>query len=208
MGDAKKGRRRYDSPIRRQRTAETRERIVSAGAKLLHGFPIWNWAALTIPNVAERAGVNERTVYRHFANEQALRDAVMNRVEEDVGIDLDDIRLDDLQLIISRIFGYISSEHPFEQRMPLDDTTDAAYARQREALLTAIAPDTARWTESERKIAAAMLDVMWNYASYEHLVARWRLGPAETIAGVQWVIGLVQAAIREDRRPETNDEDA
>src|SRR4029077_13587684 len=36
-------RRRYDSPIRRQRAAETRERIVVAGAELLHGFPIWNW---------------------------------------------------------------------------------------------------------------------------------------------------------------------
>ena len=202
MADSTKKRRRYDSPIRRQRTAETRERIVSAGAELLHGFPIWNWGALTIPNVAERAGVNERTVYRHFANEQTLRDAVMNRVEADVGIDFGDMRLDDLQRIISRIFGYISSEHPFEQRMELDEATTAAYGRQREALLAAIAPATERWTDTERTIAAAMLDVMWNYASYEHLVARWQLDPAETIAGVQWVIGLVQAAIREDRRPE------
>ena len=29
-----------------------------------------------------RAGVNERTVYRHFANERELRDAVMARLEE------------------------------------------------------------------------------------------------------------------------------
>jgi len=57
-------RRRYDSPVRRQQVAETRERIVAAGAELLHGFPIWNWRALTVRAVAERAELNERTVYR------------------------------------------------------------------------------------------------------------------------------------------------
>ena len=40
-------RRRYDNTLRRQRADETRERIVAAGAELLHGFPIWNWRALT-----------------------------------------------------------------------------------------------------------------------------------------------------------------
>ena len=38
-------RRRYDSTVRRQRAAETRERIVAAGAELLHGFPIRTGAA-------------------------------------------------------------------------------------------------------------------------------------------------------------------
>ena len=51
-------RRPYDSPVRRQRAAETRERIIAAGAELLHGFPVWNWRALTVRSVAERARVN------------------------------------------------------------------------------------------------------------------------------------------------------
>ena len=40
--------RTYDSPVRRQQAEETRERIVSAGAELLHGFAVWNWRALTV----------------------------------------------------------------------------------------------------------------------------------------------------------------
>ena len=35
-------RRRYDSPVRRQRAAETRERIVTAGIELLHATASWN----------------------------------------------------------------------------------------------------------------------------------------------------------------------
>src|SRR3954469_14909974 len=76
-------RRAYDSPVRRQRVAETRERIVAAGAELLHGFPIWNWDALTPGAVAEHAGVTERTVYRYFGSERELRDAVMARMEHE-----------------------------------------------------------------------------------------------------------------------------
>src|SRR2546428_13285921 len=49
-------RRRYDNTLRRQRADETRERIVAAGAELLHGFPIWNWRAPPAPAGAVPAG--------------------------------------------------------------------------------------------------------------------------------------------------------
>ena len=57
-----RSRRKYDSPLRRQRAAETRERIIAAGVELLHGFPVWNWSALTVRGVARKAEVAERTV--------------------------------------------------------------------------------------------------------------------------------------------------
>ena len=66
-------RRRYDSTRRREQAAETRGRIVTAGTELLQATSIRDWRALTIRAVAERAGVNERTVYRHFGGEQAKR---------------------------------------------------------------------------------------------------------------------------------------
>lgn len=71
-------RRRYDSSSRRRQAAETRARIVAAGTELVHGFETWDWHDLTFKAVAERAGVGERTVYRHFPTEQHLHDAVMN----------------------------------------------------------------------------------------------------------------------------------
>jgi AcrR family transcriptional regulator len=197
---ARRRRRRYDSPVRRQRFAETRDRIISAGAEILHGFPVWNWRALTVRRVAERAGVTVRTVYRHFASERELRDAVLTRLEREAGVELEGLGLEGLRDHVARILQYVSS-FPLETRMPRDPTLKAAHARQRKTLLAAVAPSTGEWSEIERVTAAAMLDVLWSVVSYERLVVDWDLEPAQAIRGVTWVIGLVEEAIRRGRRP-------
>jgi len=201
LGEDSQERRSYDSPVRRKQTAETRERIVAAGAEILHGFPIWNWSALTPRAVAERSGVSERTVYRYFANERELRDAVMNHFAEEVRIDLENLRLEDLRDIAARIIDYTSS-FPFEGKSQREPTLEVTHRRQQEALLAALKPATGGWSEVEREIAAAMLDVLWNYASYAVLVGDWKLESKQAAAGVSWVIGLVESAIRRGERPE------
>ena len=105
-------RRSYDSTLRRQRAAETRERIIAAGSELLHGSSVRDWHGLTIRAVAERAGVNERTVYRHFTNEQGLHDAVMHQFEDEAGIDLRGMQLEDVADVTARIFAHVSSYPP------------------------------------------------------------------------------------------------
>jgi AcrR family transcriptional regulator len=195
-----RARRRYDSTLRRQQAAGTRERIVAAGSELLHRSPIRDWRGLTVRAVAERAGVNERTVYRHFANEHVLRDAVMHRLEEEAGIDLARLRLEDVAGAAARIFEHVSS-YPRKPRPPLDPTLTEASQRQRKALLGAVAARTAAWPEADRFVAAAMLDVLWGVASYERLVIEWQLDREQAIRGITWVIGLVGQAVREGRRP-------
>jgi AcrR family transcriptional regulator len=187
--------------VRRQRTAETRERIVSAGAELLHGFPVWNWRALTVRRVAELAGVTERTIYRHFESERELRDTVLARLEQEAEVQLEGLGLADLPDFAARVLRYVST-FPLASRAPRDPTLRAAHERQREALLAAVAASAARWPEVDRTIAAAMLDVLWSVVSYERLVADWDLEPEQAIRGVTWVIGLVEQAIRRGRRPE------
>ena len=194
-------RRPYDSPVRRQRAAETRERIIAAGAELLHEFAVWNWRALTVRSVAERAHVNQRTVYRHFANERELRDAVMARLEQEAGVALEGLALEDIQRHTARILEYVSS-FPLESRTPDDPTLLGAHRRQRDSLTAAVSAEARTWTDGDRVIAAAMLDVLWSVASYERLVVDWDLDPQAAITGVTWVIGLVEAAIRRGDRPE------
>jgi AcrR family transcriptional regulator len=187
--------------LRRQKAAETRDRIVSAGAELLHGFPIWNWRALTVRAVAERAGVNVRTVYRHFSTERELRDAVLARLETEAGVDMQGLSLETVRAVTAGILEYVSL-FPLEPRLPRDPTFSAATERQRHALLSAVRPMTAEWSERDRTIAAAMLDVLWSVVSYERLVADWELDPKEAIRGVTWVIGLVENAVRNGPPPE------
>jgi AcrR family transcriptional regulator len=193
-------RRRYVSPVRRQQAAETRHRIVTAGAELLHGFPVWNWRALTIAAVAERAGVHERTVYRYFANERALRDAILERFEDEAGVKLEGLELEDLQDVTTRILEYTAS-FPVAPRTERDATVAAANARQREALLAAMAPVTDGWSDRDRVVAASIFDVLWSIVSYERLVLDWELEPEEAINAITWAIGRMQDAVRHGERP-------
>ena len=105
-------RRHYDSTLRRQRAAETRERIIAAESEMLPRLVRAGLDGLTIRAVAERAGVNERTVYRHFVNEQGLHDAVMHQFEEEAGIDLRGMHLEDVADVTARIFAHVSSYPP------------------------------------------------------------------------------------------------
>jgi len=192
-------RRRYDSAVRRERAAQTRERILGAGTELIRGASIRDWRGLTMRAVAERAEVNERTVYRHFANERALRDAVMHRLEGDAGIDLAHMRLEDVADVTARMFRYVSA-YPLDARPPLDPTLSDANRRQHDALVAAVA-DAAHTPSADSTLAAAMFDVLWAVASYERLVVDWELDADQAIRGITWVIGLVEEAVREGRHP-------
>jgi AcrR family transcriptional regulator len=199
-GKSSRSRRRYDGTLRRLKAAETRDRIVAAGSELLHGSPIRDWGSLTIRAVAEHAGVNERTVYRHFENERGLRDAVMRRLQEEAGIELSELRLEDVAGVATRIFAHVSA-YPSERRAPLDPTLTETGKRQRSALLEAVAARAAKWPQADRVVAAAMLDVLWSVGSYERLVGDWQLGREQATRGITWVIGLVEEAVRRGRRP-------
>jgi AcrR family transcriptional regulator len=193
-------RRRYDNTLRRERAARTRDRIVTAGAELLRASSIRDWRAVTIRAVAERARVNERTVFRHFANEPALRDAVMHRLEEQAGIELAQLRLGDIGDATARIFRHVAS-YPLAPRPELDPTLADANRRQHQALLGAVEEHTARWPAADRVLAAAMFDVLWAVSSYERLVVDWHLDREDAIRSITWVIGLLQQAVSEGRRP-------
>ena len=187
-------RRSYDSTLRRQRAAETRAGIVAAGSALLHGSSVRDWRGLTIRAVAERAGVSERTVYRHFVNEQGLRDAVMHEFEEEAGIDLRGMQLEDVADVTERIFAHVSS-YPPDARQPLDPTLLDAKQRQHEALLTAVSGGAGAWSDEDRRVVAAVLDVLWSVASYERMVVDWQVDAAEATRGISWAIGLIRQAI-------------
>ena len=187
-------RRPYDSALRRQRAAETRARIIAAGLALLRASSVRDWQGLTIRAVAEEAGVNERTVYRHFVNEQGLHDAVMHRLEDEAGIELQGMQLEDIADVTARIFEHVATFPP-DARPPLDPTLMEAKRRQQAALLAAVAARTAAWSEADRTFVAAIFDILWSVASYERLVVDWAIDPSDATRGIAWVIGLLREAI-------------
>ncbi|HMQ25123.1 MAG TPA: helix-turn-helix domain-containing protein [Acidimicrobiales bacterium] len=193
-------RRRYDSPLRREQANATRDRIVDAACELLAASSIRDWQGITVRAVAERAGVSERTVFRHFGNERGLRDATMRRLEAEAGIDLESLALADLPKVIGRVVEEIAA-HPLEPRGPLDPTLSEVNRRQHAGLLAAVGAVAEDWPEEDRVVAAAVLDVLWGVATYERLAADWGLDTDRAVAGISWVAGLVEEAVRAGRRP-------
>ncbi|HUL99453.1 MAG TPA: TetR/AcrR family transcriptional regulator [Mycobacterium sp.] len=200
--DGMRSRRRYDSPTRREQATKTRERIVAAGADLVRGFPAWDWDDLTFRAVAERAGVSERTVYRNFPSERHLHDAVMAQLEDDAGVSYDDIALDDVAGVTARVF---ESLHRFaiedSGHTPGDPTFAGADTRRRDALMRAVSTQARHWGDTERRVAAGLLDVLWSPTTYERLVRAWKLDDSQATGAVGWLIGKVVEAVQHNEPP-------
>jgi len=193
-------RRTYESPIRRRRADGTRERIIAAGASILHEHAVWDWDALTVRAVADRAGVSERTVYRHVENERTLRDLLLDRLATEAGVELDALTVGDLQSAARRLLGYVSA-FPLQSRTPLDPTLVEAGRRKREALLTAVDRARPDWSERDRRFAAAVVDVLWSVGTQERLITEWGLDVDEAVDAAVWAVALVEREIASGRPP-------
>lgn len=193
-------RRRYDNSARRLQAAGTRERIVEAGMALVRTGPVRDWRRLTVRAVAERAGVNERTVYRHFGGERGLHDAMMRRLQQDAGVDLDRIRLDDVARITARAFDEVAT---FQGTAPppLDPTLSDTAERRRRALLAAVGDAAPTLGPAQQARAAAALDALWNVSTYESLVANWGFDHDQAVRTAVWMVRLVEAAVRAGDAP-------
>lgn len=192
--------RRYNSPLRQQQAAETRERIVAAGAKLVHSYPAWDWTNLTALAVGERAGVSERTVQRHFPTERQLRDAVLQRVYEESGIGLHEVKLETFADVTARMFAYLSS-FAIAPQVQSDPTFLSMDQQRCDALLNAVVQATPQWTEQQQRVAASVLDMVWNPPTYERLITVWGFDSQRAIGALTWLIGLVEQAVRDNQRP-------
>lgn len=201
-----KSTRRYDSPVRRERSAETRTRIVESGAALVHELGSWDWSGLTIREVAARAGVHERTVHRHFATERDLQDAVLQQLIEESGVTVEGMQLRDVPQHISQLFGYLSGFASPARREP--DAVFVELDQQRKAaLLDTVDRAGSNLAEPQRRLVAALIDVLWGVPTYNRLVADWQLDATEAARGVNWLVHLLTEALEAGRGPASTDDD-
>ena len=199
--EAKK--RAYNSPVREQQAAETREKIIAAGSELVHSYMAWDWKNLNADAVAKQAGVGKRTVQRHFPTENVLRDAVLQRIVEESGIDLGKLQLSDYADTVANILRYLQS-FTVTHIYPYDSTFKSLDAMRRDVLLQIVATATPDWPEQKRIMAAAMLDIFWQPTLHERLTATWGLNVEDAVSALTWLIKAIETGIRKDRLPEVS----
>jgi len=195
-----KGTRRYDSPVRREQAAETRERIIDAGSALVHDLSSWDWQGVTVRAVAARAGVHERTVHRHFPTESDLRAAVLQRLIEESGVTVEGMELEDLPRHVEQLFAYLASFSSPPERQP-DAVLLALDARRKAATLATVQAAAEQLSANEQRLAAAMIDVLWGLPSFQRLRGGWGLDAADATKGVNWMIQLLTDAVRAGHGP-------
>lgn len=193
--------RRYNSEVRQQQSTRTREIIISSGVELAHEFPSWDWKNLTFRAVGERAGISERTVYRYFPTEQALKDAVLQQLVKESGIDLEALTLAEFTTTIKSLFRYMLS-FAAKTKEDEDPSFSSVDQERRAALLRSVIQATSGWTESQQQVATASLDILWQPATFERLLNGWSFDSEKSLATLTWLIDLVERAIREGQRPD------
>lgn len=190
MNSPEPRRRRYESPLRAERAAATRERLIDAGLRVLGAD-----ADASLAAVAEAAGVAAPTLYRHFANREALVAAIEERIQARLarGIDPDAARSADT--LIAAIPGFyrnyaeVLAEGGEIARGPL---AAASRHRRREARVEAVerafASALAGLDEPERTYLRDVLVLATSSAplfGFEEILG---LPPAEAAERVVWLL--------------------
>ena len=192
--------RKYHSPLRQKQAAETRQRIVAAGTELVHSFPSWDWKNLTAKAVGERAGVSERTVHRHFSSEGALRDAVLQGLVAESGVDLDRLQLRSFDDVVVNMFEYLSS-FAVAPEITLDPSQSKMDELRKQALVDAVDDTVPNWSAQEQAMVAAVLDMLWQPATHDRLKLAWDLDADQFTRVISWFTGLIQDALDKDNKP-------
>jgi AcrR family transcriptional regulator len=164
--------RTYRSPLRDEQARRTRTRVLDAFVELLADRRADD---ITTREIAERAGVSQPTVYRHFPDRTALLEGISARIGE-------------LMDLPDGIPAVASIDEVGPRIEALLVTSDAFAVEVRaEALLNA---DPRRYTPETRRLSAEVLDLV--AAAFPDLDERRRTH----VAGLLRCIGSSQSWLR------------
>jgi len=169
----------YHSPLRASQAAATRERIVAACVALMR-----RGADLTYASVAAEAGVQERTVYRHFPKKEDLEavlwDWIVQRLTH---ADFAARDQEELVAAMRESFAGFGADAPLIQAMlhsPQGLQVRRGQQPMRRAMFEACIDSAVPGVPPPvRDRAAAVLQVLYSAASWDLLRSLWDMDAAE-----------------------------
>lgn len=192
----------YESPLRREQKEATRQRILDAAGRLMEnrGLEELSYAA-----IAAEAGVQERTVYRHFRNRSALLDGLWDWYQRRVHYgEIAETEADLIAKPLSTFPGFDENEQltralwtsPQGREFRLSNV-EARKAGIKKAIADAtrgLPPRQARWI-------AAAVHVLYSGAAWSTMKDYWGLSGAEAGKAASMAIELLLNAVRRDVPP-------
>lgn len=179
--------RTYNSPLRREQAEATRNRIMAATTELIEEC---GPEAISNRQIAERAGVTEITVYRHFSSREALLSALWDKANAEQGVrggfpeTLDGIleRLDPLFCSFDETPAHILSTLTTSQGRALR----AARNEDRRAAFLKAVDEVPGLSEHDRRAAAGVLQLLYSAYAWLSLREQWDMTGAQAAVAASW----------------------
>jgi AcrR family transcriptional regulator len=177
-------------PLRRQQVELTRELILEAVAKRLeHDDP----ASISVPEIAEAAGVSLRTVYRYFPTREELLAASAEWINERMfgGLGYAE-SIDELLVHIPQAFERFGDHPRLVRTMALTEVGRSVRASRRQQRLEAMRKALAEVTEGlpsgERRRAEAVIGALYDMAAWVSMHEEAGLDGREAGEAVVWAV--------------------
>ena len=184
----------YQSELRAEQAAATRQRIIEGA---LSGFAPWA-TDMPFDEVAKRARVSERTVYRHFPTQKDLFDAVAAHVIARSGWNPDEVEAETLGATAAQAFTYFGTLFPRVGRAPEASGMQELRSRRLEMIERVVGPYTEGMDPVHARAIFAVFDglcrVQFLRAMHEH----WGLGGEDAGRAVEWAINALLDQLRQE----------
>jgi AcrR family transcriptional regulator len=189
----------YRSPLRAAQTAQTRARIAGAAAELLGEAASAD--AITFRAVAERAGVTEMTVYRHFPTRDALMQGLWQQINARMspGVGMPDTiaaltsqhaaLFEGFDQVAPQIMASVTTDQGREMRASLNERRRKAFRDIAREAAPALSP-------AECTRVAAVLQLLHSAHAWMSLREQWGLDGRESGAATRWALDTLLADLR------------
>jgi AcrR family transcriptional regulator len=189
--------------VREEQVARTRDRIMQALADLLvEQGP----QSLSLHAVAERAGIGDRTLYRHFPNKEALYVALQQWISDAVDRAAPPASLrspDELAASLGAAFGELArlkDAYLVLQSLPeVRGAMTSGHADRRRSIGKAMKPATAALSREHATRVTAVAHLLGSSRALYFLQDVWGFSPEDAAATSAWAIGVIADAAKGDR---------
>lgn len=191
--------RTYHSPLRADQREQVRERILAKVGEVLADPTM---VEVPVPEVARRAGVSVRTVYRYFPTKEALYDGFNESAQKRLGITLPE-QLDELPRLVEEVFHGFEANGDEYRAWRFSKIASEAKARrkqrQKRAFAKTIAPLTSHLDEGTARGVAAIVHSLVSSETWLTMVDTWGMKTDEAAAAVKWAIETLKARLERGR---------
>jgi AcrR family transcriptional regulator len=190
---------RYHSPLRQAQAEETRQRLLRAAAELLERDPD---SSLAYTDLAAHAGVQERTVYRHFPSKEALLDAFWTWINERAGFTTYPESEHDLIEQPKTVFAGFDKVEGIVRASLLSSAGREMrlrrLAERRAAFERSLADVTAGLAPERACQLTAVVQLLYSAPAWQVMRDFAGLSGAEAGEAASWAIRALLAAVRQD----------